>query len=210
MGYLGLDESPVKDDNLFQRMFWPSDHAGEADTLGKQGFWVCLVIGVFSLVASGLQGQPVIGVLTFLFFVLGGIGVREHNQPASILVAAVYALNIAAGLAVGNPPGALTLILALLLAANIRATYIAAKWAVSGDPDAMPERFNQTFSDKLVDQMPAAVWPKAKIPFFCLSGLYVALSVLGVVMLAMGAPQRMRARQQTPPPATIEVAPSER
>jgi hypothetical protein len=209
MGYLGLDQSPVKDDNLFQRMFWPSDQAGEADTLGKQGFWVCLAIGLFSLVVSGFQGQAVIGALTFLFFVLGGMGVREHSQPAAILVAVVYALNIAAGLAMGNPPGALTLILALLLAANIRATYIAAKWAVSGDPDAMPERFNQTFSDKLVDQMPAAVWPRAKIPFFCLAGLYVAVSVLGVVMLAMGVPQKMRARQvQTPPSATLEVAPS--
>jgi hypothetical protein len=31
MGYLGLDQSPVKDDNMFQRMFWPSDHAGETD-----------------------------------------------------------------------------------------------------------------------------------------------------------------------------------
>jgi len=208
MGFLGLDQTPVKDDNMFQRMFWPSDNAGDTDTLGKQGFWVCGAIGLFSLLTSALQGHPIVGLLTALFFCLGGIGVREHSQPAAVLVAAVYLLNIVAAIASGLPPGALTIILSLLLLANVRATYIAAKWADRGDPSVMPERFNETFADKLVDQMPARVWPIAKIPFFCIAGLYLVLTLLGAVMLAMGVPQKMRALQQQKRPSAVLVTPS--
>jgi hypothetical protein len=208
MGFLGLDGTEVKDDNLFQRMFWPSDHAGEADTLGKQGFWVCWIVGFVSMLMLSFQGQPIAGLFTLAFFCLGGIGVREHSQPAAILVAAAYLLNIVASLFVGVPPGALTIIICLLLVANIRGTYVAAKWQHAGGDDAMPTRFNESFTDKLVDQMPRSVWPKTKILFFVGAGLYLLLSVLGAVMIAMHVPQRLKARQQqAAPSSTIEVAP---
>ena len=209
MGYLGLDETPVKDDNLFQRMFWPSDHPGEADTLGQQGFWVCTVIAAMSCVVLVLQGHPILAVFTGGFYFLGGIGVREHSQPTAILVAVAYILEMVVGLTQGMPPGALTLIASLLLLANVRGTYIAAKWAGQGDPETMPERRNETFSDKFVDQMPMKVWPKARIAFFCVAGLYVALTLLGAMMLAMHVPHRIRARQaQEAPSTTLDVTPS--
>lgn len=210
MGFLGLDETPVKDDNLFQRLFWPSDHAGETDTLGQQGFWVCLVVGVISLAGLSLQGHWILGVFTFLFYGLGGVGVREHSQPAAMLVALAYLLNVLAQVfATGSPPGAIQTLVTLLLLANVRGTWVAAKWAESGDPEAMPERMNQTFGDKLVDQMPARVWPLGRVPFFCIAGLYVVLSIAGAVALAIGS-ARLRAKTLQPPQndQTIEVAPS--
>ena len=96
MGYLGLDQTVVRDDNMFQRMFWPSDHAGEADTLGKQGFWVCLAIAILSFVVITAQGHWLLGPFTALFFLLGGAGVREHDQPAAVLVAVAYVMNLVA------------------------------------------------------------------------------------------------------------------
>jgi len=209
MGYLGLDQTEVKDDNLFQRMFWPSDHAGEADTLGQQGFWVCVVIATATFVPLLIQGHWIAGLFIGIFYFLGGIGVREHSQPAALLVAITYILDIGANLAQGIPPGALTLIAALLLVANIRGTFIAAKWAGKGDPEAMPERHNESITDKFVDQMPAKVWPKARFVFFSVAVLYVLLTVLGAVMLAMGMPRRFRSAQtHETPAATLEVSPS--
>ena len=68
-----------KDDNLFKRLFWPSNHPGEVDALGQQGFWICLIVGLVSGVMLLLTVHPFIGLLTMAFFWLGGIGVREHS-----------------------------------------------------------------------------------------------------------------------------------
>ncbi len=208
MGYLGLDETEVKDDNLFQRMFWPSDHAGETDTLGQQGFWICTIIAVGSLVLLSLQGHWMLGLFTFLFYVLGGIGVREHSQPAAILVATAYILELVVQLiGPGIPPGGIGIVISLLLLANIRGTWIAAKWAGKGE--IMPERMNSTITDKLVDQMPARVWPAAKIPFFVMAGLYLLMVVFTTMFFAAQVPTRLKAsRPAEPSSTTLEVSPS--
>jgi hypothetical protein len=145
MGYLGLDETPVKDDNLFQRLFWPSDHAGETDALGKQGFWVCWIVALISLIVLTLQGHLFIGLLQFAFFALGGVGVREHSVSAATLVAVGFWANQILGMFQGQFPGILVIAGGVLLIANIRGTYIAERWAKRGDPDAFPERMNTTF-----------------------------------------------------------------
>ncbi len=209
MGFLELDGVKVKDDNLFQRMFWPSDHPGEADALGKQGLWVCWIVGVLSLLTLTVGGQPVTAVLTLAFFVLGGIGVREHSQPAAVLVAGVYGLNLVASIFMGMAPGVLTIIAFGLLLANVRGTYIAAKWARLGGDEVMPQRFNETFLDKLTDQMPRTIWRGAKIPFFCVAAIYLLLTVVGTIFLAAGGARRLHAK--TPAAAdseTIQVTPS--
>ena len=206
MGYLGLDETPVKDDNLFQRLFWPSDHAGETDQLGQQGFWVCWVVAGISFLLLLVQGHWLLAPFTLLVYGMGGIGIREHSQPAAMLVAIIYWMNQLAGLAVGQFPSFLGLAGGVLLIANIRGTYIAAKWAARGDADAFPERANETFTDRFVDQMPPVVWPRVKVPFFLLASLYAALTVLGIVMLSMRPAPKPPMSQM--PSATFEVSPS--
>ena len=204
MGYLGLSEPIEKQDNIFQRLFWPGDHAGEVDSLGQQGFWVCLVVAIPSAIVLAFQGHWIIGLLTFVFFGLGGIGVREHSTPAAVLVAVAYLLNLAASLLAGLPPGFLSLAAAVLLIANIRGRWIAARWAKRGDPDAFPERMRETLKDRIVDQMPARVWPKAKAPFFCIAGVYMLLVVAGTIMVArkIGQPAPVVDK-----PMTIELKP---
>lgn len=205
MGYLGLSDPVEKQDNLFQRVFWPSDDASSVDMLGQQGFWICAGIAVISFLLLLVQGHWVIGILTFAFLVLGGIGVREHSTAAAILVAGAYLLNLVAGAFIGVPPGILAIALAMLLLANIRGTWIAARWMKRGDPEEFPRRMSETWSDRLVDQMPARVWPKAKILFYCLALVYIGLAVLGTVALA-----RRQARPPVQQPAAgqvINVAP---
>jgi len=182
MGYLGLSGPIVKEDNIFQRLFWPSDHAGEADSLGQQGFWVCATVAIFSAIMLTIGGHWAIALLTFIFFALGGIGVREHSTFAAASVALVYLLNQALVLLAGVP-SFLGLAVSVLLIANIRGTWIAAKWAKSGDPDAVPERMRETWRDRLVDQMPARVWPKGRSIFYCVAAIYVLMNVLGTVAI---------------------------
>ena len=49
----------------------------------------------------------------------------------------------------------------------------------AGPDEDRPTRFNESFSDKFVDQMPAKVWPIARVPFFIISALYLVLVFAG-------------------------------
>jgi hypothetical protein len=84
----GLSGSPTRQDSFFRRIFRPSEASVDADMLGQQGFWVCLIGAIVTLVTATLQGHPVIAILMGLFHFLSGIGV------AAIAVAAVYLLNM--------------------------------------------------------------------------------------------------------------------
>jgi hypothetical protein len=185
MSMLGLTGETEKDDNLFKRLFWPSNHPNDVDTLGQQGFWICLVVGLISGVILLLTGHPLIALLTMVFMWLGGIGVREHSLAAAIFVAGAYVLNILVSLFAGVPPGALDIIISGLLLANIRGTYIAAAWQKKGALEDFPERLNTTFFDWLVDQLPAKLWPAGRFVFYVVGVLYVLLLVLGSFGLLM-------------------------
>ena len=203
MGYLGLSGPAVKEDNIFQRLFWPSDHAGEADSLGQQGFWICIAVALLSAAILTFAGHWAVALLTLAFFGLGGIGVREHSTFAAISVAFVYLLNqiiVAIG---GRFPGLLALAASMLLIANIRGTWIAAKWAKHGDPDLIPERMRETLSDRIVDQMPAHVWPKGRRIFYCVAVIYVLLTVFGAIAILLHSAARVSPPQQTQ--TTVEV-----
>jgi hypothetical protein len=202
MGYLGLDATEqVKPDNMFQRMFWPSDHAGESDDLGKQGFWVCIAVAMLSAIVLLSQGHWFLALFVTAVYLFGGIGIREHSQVAAIFVAATYWLDQLASLASGRFPGFLGIAAGVLLIANIRGTWIAAKWARIGGPDAMPERQSGTVRAWVVDQMPAKVWPVMQYPFYVIAGLYSLLVIAGVVLVFSVGPA-----QKVPPatPAAVE------
>lgn len=187
METLGLSGPPQPRDSFFRRLFWPSDNASDADTLAQQGFWLCAVIGILSLAVVSLQGHWIIGILTAVIFTLGGVGVREHDLFAAVSVAVMYITNIAALLTVaillhGQPPGILSFFAALLLLGNIRACRISAKWARL-DPESVPLRMNETWQDKLVDQIPAHIWPRTKYVYYVVATAFYLLSLAGVVVL---------------------------
>ena len=208
MGFLELDETPVKDDNIFQRLFWPSaDNPGDADALGQGGFWICIAFGVVAEITLMFAGHPLVGFFTLLVYALAGSGVREHSTAAAALLASISLLNCIAGLIAGNPPGAITIITTLVFLANVRSTWIAARWAKTGDSNLIPERQSSNFFDVLCDQIPPRVWPIGKYFFFVIAGIWLLVSVLGVVALALHLPLQHPA-QQTDGPQQIEVTPT--
>jgi len=79
----------------------------------------------------------------------------------------------------GNGFGIVRIIFLALLFANIRGNWLSARW--EEDPlDMAPIRLNQTLGDKLSDQLPALLWPKARFVFYVLAILEIALLLLSL------------------------------
>jgi hypothetical protein len=127
MQTLGLSSKSQSTDNLFKRLFWPAiESQYDVDLLGQQGFWVCTIVAVLSLVLMIVFGTPITGIFTALVFFLGGCGVRQRSVAASATVFALYLINWAGGVvlgSVGNP--LVPLVILMLLFANVRATILS-------------------------------------------------------------------------------------
>jgi len=68
-----------------------------------------------------------------------------------------------------------------LLLSNVRATFIASEWRPAAEDEDIPQRFNDSLRDKLVDSWPPKLWPRLQIPFYTLAVLWLILSLLGLV-----------------------------
>lgn len=205
METLGLSGPPVRNENIFKRIFWPSADSVDADMLGQQGFWICLLLALLTVVTAAFRSHIILGVLFGLFYVLGGIGVREHDVVAAISVATVYLLNaVGAVLMTRQFPGWLVLFVILILASNVRGCWIASKWLRSGDPDLIPMRMNENWRDKLVDQMPAHLWPRIRAGFYVLAILVLLATIAGTIVLIARGPQR-RAPTGPQPDAVVHA-----
>ncbi len=181
----GMPEPPPKDDHLVRRLFWPRDRAGDAEFLGEQGLWLCFIVTFVLCAVLGSEGQYTACALTFVFFALGGIGVREHSSAAAILVAVAFVLNQIANAMSGIIPNVFAIIGAILLLINIRSTRIARRWAYSRDHHhPFAEEWSKDWRERIVDQMPALVWPKTRTVFFCVSGIYLLLVFIGIATAA--------------------------
>jgi hypothetical protein len=195
-----------KSDGWVKSLLWPTvDNAWDVDYLGQQGFWICLLIAVasciFILVFAQTVDQPavrrlelILAITTFFVFFVGGMGVRQASWPAAAIVFVIFAVN---QLASGHP-GILSIIIGAVLLSNLRATYLAAHWKQPADDEDRPMRFNETFRDKLVDQLPPRAWPILRIPF------YIAAGLLLVFTLYFSA---VALKQQPGPPGADEEAP---
>ena len=183
MQTLGLSSESKRSDGRLKSIFWPSvENAWDVNYLGQQGFWICLIIAVFQMIATALTGAPlflILGGVSFLIFVLGGMGVREASWPAAALVFTIFLAGMVDAFTRGNPPGVLTVIAAAILLSNVRAAFLASEWRPAEEGEDRPTRFNESFTDKLVDQLPARAWPILKVPFFILAGLFLCLIFLG-------------------------------
>ena len=189
MQTLGLSDSTPRAEGRLKSLFWPSIQSGaDVDYLAVQGFWVCTGVGVMSLLFLSLAGHPITGVLVFLLFHLGGIGVREHNPFAAAIMLAYYLVDfLASFLVLLNSPGigVVRTIIAALLLSNLRATWIAAGWKPDSEEAALPPRLGETFSDQLADKWPAFIWPKAKVIYYIFSFGYLALTVAGLIIMIL-------------------------
>jgi hypothetical protein len=190
MQTLGLSDSTPRSESRLKSLFWPSIQSGaDVDYLAVQGFWVCTFVGVLSLVFSTLAGQPMSGVLIFLLFHLGGVGVREHNPFAAAVMLVYYLIEFLASFVfvfVNSPGiGVVKVIIIALLLSNLRATWIAGNWKPDSDEAALPPRLGDTFFDKLSDRWPAFIWPKVKVLYYIYSVGCLALITAGLIVMAI-------------------------
>jgi hypothetical protein len=160
-------------------LLWPTvENAWDVDYLGQQGMWICVLVAASALVQSIPTGNPLvisIGILFALFYLIGGMGVRQGNWPAAAMVFAVYVLGFMVHLARLEFPSIFRIAIVLVLLSNLRATFLASEWRPAAEDEDRPTRFNETLADKFVDQMPAKFWSPLQIPFI----------ILGVTMLLL-------------------------
>jgi hypothetical protein len=179
MQTLGLSDSTTRTEGRLKSLFWPSIQTGDGvDYLGTQGFWVCTIVAVLSLVVSIFAGHEFIGTVVLLFCFLGGMGVREHSRFAAAIVLALYLVDT-----VATGPNALRLGIAAVLFSNLRATWIAARWNPQSTEAAAPPHLQETWSDKFADTMPMWLWPKARYFFYVFSIGFLMLEAVGVMMI---------------------------
>jgi hypothetical protein len=189
MQTLGLSDSTPRSESRLKSLFWPSIQSGaDVDYLAVQGFWVCTIVGVMSLFFLAVSAyQPILGILVFLLFHFGGVGVREHNPFAAAIILVYYVVDFLASAVVlfVNSPGigVLRIIIVALLVSNLRATWIAGSWKPDSEEAVLPPRMGETFADKFSDKWPAFIWPKVKVVYYIFSFGFLALTVAGLIVL---------------------------
>jgi len=184
MQTLDLSGSESRSEGRLKSLFWPSIRtASDLDYLGTQGFWVCTVVAVISLALLIFTGKPIIGAFVFLFYFLGGVGVRERSQYAAAVIFLMYVLDT-----VTSGPGVVRILIAALLLSNLRATWIASHWSPNSEEAILPPRFSETWSDKFADQLPMWLWPKLRILYYVFSACFLLLVAVGLLMLARHRP----------------------
>jgi hypothetical protein len=180
METLGLSGSAERSEGRLKSLFWPSIQNGtDVDYLGAQGYWVCTIVAIASFVLLVISGQPITGGAILLFYYVGGVGVREHSRYAALVVFIMYLLDTLL------MPGVLRIILLALLLSNLRATWIAAGWRPESEEAALPPRLNETFTDKLADQLPLWLWPKVRIAYYIYSAGFLLLVVAVLAGMAL-------------------------
>ena len=184
MESLNLSGNDRRSDGWLKSLLWPTvDNAWDVNYLGQQGFWICLLIAVVTLVWSFLLGSPgaaLLGLFSALFYFLGGVGVRQGSWHAALVVSLAYGLNMLTTLAAGSLPGLPTIIFAAILLTNLRAAFLASEWKPAGPDEDTPQRFSETLVDKFVDQLPIRLWPTLQIPFYVLGSLVILLTTLAL------------------------------
>jgi hypothetical protein len=184
MQTLGLSDSTPKPENRLKALLWPTIRQQyDADYICQQGFWICFALGVMTLLFALISGAVLTPLVSFaaglifaLYYFLGGVGIRQGSIFAAVAVFVNYLLANLTSIGILN-----ILWLALLLA-NVRATWLAARWrATSTEPP--PMRMNQTLGDKLSDSLPERIWPAAAFLFYPL-----ALVLFGLLLVALLRP----------------------
>ena len=190
MQTLGISDSTPRGDSRLKSLFWPSIESGvDVEYLAVQGFWVCTLVAALSFVFLLAARQPVLAVVVFLLFYLGGVGVREHSRFAATIVFVYYIVDTMASLRslVASPGGiVIRVIIAALLLSNLRATWIAARWKFGSDEAALPPRLSDTLTDKFANKWPTWLWPKVRVAYYILSTGLLLLVGFGLTAIALG------------------------
>jgi hypothetical protein len=187
MQTLGLSGESRRSDGRLKSIFWPTvENAWDVNYLGQQGFWICVLVAALQLTLAVLavaafSGNPILLVfyaISALVFVVGGMGIREASWPAAAIVFGIFFTALLYAMAMGRFPGLLNIFLAGILLSNVRAAFLASEWKPAGEGEDRPTRFNETMVDKIVDQLPAKLWPRIQHYFFAVGAATIATEVI--------------------------------
>lgn len=215
MQTLNLSGESKKSDGRLKSLFWPTvENAWDVDYLGQQGFWICLIVSILSMafiaITASFMLNPAVrtvtlvsgGIACFVYFV-GGMGVRQSSWPAALTIFVLYILDQIASRRVGI----VSIIISAVLLSNVRATFLSAKWKPAAEDEDKPTRFNETFRDKLVDQLPPRAWPILKYPFYVCAALVLIMVIAGLMLRPPHRVPNQFPNDNDIPSATVSVAP---
>ena len=163
-------------------MLWPTiRNDGDFDYVTTQGCRICFIVAVLTIAFSAIAGSPVTGAFEGVFYFLAGAGVRQRSRIAGIAAFTAYLLgSLVLQRYTGNGFSVLRIVFLALLFANIRGNWLSARWAREQQPSPPPVRLDETFGDKLADQLPAWLWPKVQFVFYAVAGIEIALLLLSL------------------------------
>jgi hypothetical protein len=184
MPLLGLTSAPEESEGVLKSLFWPSvRNVHDAELMATRGFWICLILGVETVLLM-VWRHPISASFYGLFYIMGAMGVRQGSLAASIGVFTIYCLEaIFAAITPAGHIGFVQVVIVGILAANLRAASQVHRWQshaeVTDALDFAPERMNETWRDKLVDQSPRVIWPWGRVVFYGLFPVFLILEFLG-------------------------------
>jgi hypothetical protein len=186
MQTLGLSDSTPRTESRWRALLWPAiTNEGDFDYITTQGLWICFIIAAVTVVFTAIAGSPLVGAFEGSFFFLAGIGVRQRSRIAAIVAFSSYLLSaLVLQRYTGSGFGIVRIIFLALLFANIRGNWLAAHWVTDPQSALPPSRLNQTLGDKLSDQLPIFLWPKAKFVFYLMASVEI-----GLLLFSLFAPR---------------------
>lgn len=177
MQNLGLSDSTPHTQGRLKSLAWPSIVSDyDVDYLTRQGFSICFMVAGLSLLMCFATGP--IGLLFVAFYYLAGVGIRVRSRFAAVSAFVIYSLDIVISLRGSlGPMMVIRVIVVALLAANVRATFLASRWnETRTEPPPLP--VGGGFFDNFGDVWPHKIWPAGQYFF------YVLAVVIGLAMLA--------------------------
>ena len=179
MQTLNIAESTPKSEGRIKSLLWPNvENSTDVDYLSAQGLWICTVVAVVSLGAGLLFGHPLAGFFIFIYYIVGGMGVREGSIAAAVLVFAFYLLD-----AFASGVNIVRIIFSALLLSNVRAIWLAAHWEPGTEQTEAPPRLNETLGDKYSDQLPRWLWPKVRYLYYGFAFIFLILATAGLIIV---------------------------
>jgi len=186
MQTLGLSDSTPRTESRWRALLWPTiRNDTDFDYVTTQGFWICFVVAASTVVFTAIAGAPVIGLFGGAFYFLAGVGVRQRSRAAAVSAFSAYLLSVLVTQRyTGNGFGVVQIIFLALLLSNIRGNWLSARWASEQESFGPSMRLNETLGDKLSDQLPTWLWPKARIVFYLIATIQI-----GLLLLSLFAPR---------------------
>jgi hypothetical protein len=177
MQTLGLSDSTPRPENRVKTLFWPRvQYAEDAQLLGTQGYWICLILAVLNLLVGYSSHTLAAHSVDAIYYYLGGIGIKQASRFAATSLFLFYLATVISAVVSSRPPGIASVFFIAILLANLRATWLVCRLKREQEHDAMC--FSPVSSATLfTDTVPRVVWPFGKWLFYVLT-LLIAIGFL--------------------------------